>query len=585
MQRVASAEAPWLSRGLTPGGGIAWFPAPSGAERWIALARGVLAVTSLVAILLDPEQQAGWPSSTHVTLIGYFAYAAVLFIVAWTPLALRLPYQLVTHAVDLAVLTALVHDVRGPASPFFPYYTFALVVAAIRWQRVGAVATVAAALLLYSGAVIEGELIRHQGAFELHRFLIRVAYLSVAAVLVGHLSSLEANARAKLALLARWPARSSDELQDGLRISLDHAARVLGVTRLILVWQEAEEPLVHTATWTSANVEHETERRGEPSGLVAEAPGLGSFLCSDADQIAPRLWRRHEGEVRQWRGRPLDEEFRRRHGIRRVLGARLPDEDRPGFLLALDGTRWTFDDLFLVEIVAAQVAARLRDLALSHQSRQVAVSEERLAFARDLHDGLLQSLMGIALQVAAARELLRQDPELAEERLRRVQDLVREEQRELRELIQELRPEARSAVPTRPLAERLESLADIERGIWGIEVHLSVSGTPQAFLEHEVYWIVREALSNVARHSDASSVCVGIAERNGGALAVEIADNGRGLPIQGRYDAQALERLGAGPITLRERIQRLGGSLVVDSGPSGTRLEIELPGMPAGTYA
>jgi signal transduction histidine kinase len=570
-----------VTRGGAGIGGIAWFPAPSGAERWIALARAVLAVTSLVAILLDPEQRAGWPSSTHVTLIGYSVYAALLVVIAWTPVALRPPYQLLTHAVDLAVFTALVHDVQGPASPFFPYYTFALVVAAIRWQRVGAVATVVAALLLYSGAVIEGEVIRQRGTFEVHRFLIRAVYLAVAAVLVGHLSSLEANARARLALLARWPARSSDVVRDALRSSLDHAARVLGVTRLILVWQESEEPLVHTATWTPGSLEHETERRGETSGLVAEVPGRGGFFCTDADQAAPRVWRRHDGEVKQWRGRPLDEEFRRRHGIRRVLGARLPDEDRPGFLFALDGTRWTFDELSLVEIVAAQVAVRLRDLALSHQSRQVAVSEERLAFARDLHDGLLQSLMGTALQVAAARELLGRDPALAEERLRQVQQLVREEQRELRELIQELRPEARSAAPTRPLAERLKSLAEIERGIWGIEVHLDVSAIAPASVEHEVYWIVREALSNVARHSGASSVSVEIAVRNGGALAVGIADNGRGLPIQGRYDAEALERLGAGPITLRERIQRLGGSLIVDSGPSGTRLQIELPREPA----
>lgn len=568
--------------GATVSTSTAWFPAPSRAERWIAAARLLLAATSLVAIQLDPQTQAATAgSATYAVLAVYVGYALVLLLLAWTPTALRLPYQLATHVVDIAVYTLLVHNVHGPANPFFPYFTFALVVAAIRWQWVGAVGTVAVALVLYGAIAIEAIAVRRDEDFQLTRFVIRCVYLSVAAVLVGYLSALEANARAKLALLARWPSPEAEPLDAMLAKSLAHAAAVLAAPRILLVWQEAEEPVVHHALWEGSRLEHVSERSGDLGDIVAEVPARGSFFCRAVTAATPRVWCHIDTSYVLWHHRPLGDALRQRYRIESVLGARLADEERPGFLLALDRARPTFDDLPLAEIASRHMSTQLRHAWQARQMREVAVSEERVAFARDLHDGLLQSLTGAGLLLASAHGMLDTDVPAARDRLERVQDLIEEEQHGVRELLQELRPSKSSAMAPRRLADRLDALARTARSVWGIDVHLSVHASPPPKGAHDVYWIVREALTNVARHSGSASASVEVTDQDR-TLRIVVADSGRGLPVKGRFDAEALERLGLGPVSVRERVGQLDGGLIVESGEHGVRLEIELPRNAAG---
>jgi signal transduction histidine kinase len=98
---------------------------------------------------------------------------------------------------------------------------------------------------------------------------------------------------------------------------------------------------------------------------------------------------------------------------------------------------------------------------------------------------------------------------------------------------------------------------------------------PEGLVE-QIYLVVREALVNAARHSGASTVGVAVEKRDG-TVRVSVADNGRGLPLTGRYDQATLEALDLGPVSTRERVAALGGSLVVESADSGVRLEITLP--------
>src|SRR5207247_10314028 len=98
----------------------------------------------------------------------------------------------------------------------------------------------------------------------------------------------------------------------------------------------------------------------------------------------------------------------------------------------------TSNDLVLGEIIARQMAARMDHFYLVQRLHQAASLEERLRLARDLHDGLLQSLTAAALQLEAVRGLLAEKPEMARDCLLEVQRLIAAEQRDLRAIVREL---------------------------------------------------------------------------------------------------------------------------------------------------
>lgn len=215
---------------------------------------------------------------------------------------------------------------------------------------------------------------------------------------------------------------------------------------------------------------------------------------------------------------------------------------------------------------------------LSLLNVEAVATEERIRVARDLHDGVLQSLTGIGLRLAAVRSLLEKDPRAARETLEAVQRLLTLEQRDLRFFIQELKPKPRTAAEV-SLAFRVTELVHRIELEWGLRAELRADGLeepmPEA-LAREVYNLVRESLVNAARHGEATAVSLMI-RRNGGRLFITVTDNGRGFPFQGRLTHAELAGGSVGPRNLFERVASLGGSLDLESGAAGARLEIDLP--------
>ncbi len=219
-------------------------------------------------------------------------------------------------------------------------------------------------------------------------------------------------------------------------------------------------------------------------------------------------------------------------------------------------------------------------LVLARQSHEVAVSEERIRLARDLHDGVIQSLGGAALRLEAARRLLARDPAAADELLVETQDLLASEQQDLRSFIRApaLRGlEARA--PEQELGARLDELRRRIEQYWGLAVNLAVDLEEAAIspsLAHEIDRIVHEALVNAARHGQASAaeVAVGL---DGTGIRIAVADDGHGFSFRGDYDFAALKARKIGPVTLKQRIAAAGGSLRITSSEAGARLDIHLP--------
>lgn len=210
--------------------------------------------------------------------------------------------------------------------------------------------------------------------------------------------------------------------------------------------------------------------------------------------------------------------------------------------------------------------------SLLHDRQQLAVVDERNRLARDLHDSVKQQVFATAMQVAAARALIDRDPAAAQQRLAQAEHLVGQAQQELNDLIGELRP---AALGDKGLAPALRELATDWSRNSNIKADVRVRGEQRTSLEVEqaFFRVAQEALSNVARHSGATSVDLRLAWE-GDTLTLAIEDNGRG------FDVAKRDGTGIGMRSMRERVEALGGTLLVYGLSTGTRIEARVPVQP-----
>jgi signal transduction histidine kinase len=211
----------------------------------------------------------------------------------------------------------------------------------------------------------------------------------------------------------------------------------------------------------------------------------------------------------------------------------------------------------------------------------LAIVEDRIRVARDLHDGVLQSLTGIRfeLQDIAMAEQDAATPTPVADRLLAIERALSIEQRELRRFIEGLKPGAGAAGDT-SFAAHLEELRARLSVEWKtpitLRVHPADALLPRAAQE-EIVLMAQEAAVNALKHGQPSRVTIDITLA-GDRLNLVATDDGRGFPFAaGRYDQTQLAALKMGPVSLRERVNALGGSLVLESSTRGTRVEIAVP--------
>ena len=235
------------------------------------------------------------------------------------------------------------------------------------------------------------------------------------------------------------------------------------------------------------------------------------------------------------------------------------------------------DDPALIDAVAAaaglamenerlhgEVLARLEEAQASRARIVEAADTARRRVERDLHDGAQQRLVSLTLAVGMARARLRgqADPAL-DGLLREASDQAGLALRELRDLAQGLHP---AILGEAGLVAAIESLA--ERSTVPVEIVADIAGRLPSAVEVAAYYVVSEALANVAKHAQASSGIVHVT-RKVDRLVVEIGDDGRG---------GAEVRPGSGLEGLADRVAALDGRLGVESPPAGgTRVWVDLP--------
>jgi len=228
---------------------------------------------------------------------------------------------------------------------------------------------------------------------------------------------------------------------------------------------------------------------------------------------------------------------------------------------------------------ASKVVSDIHRFFSRERLERAATQDERTRLANELHDGLLQSLSGIALQLQTVTSLIDSKPEAARQRLRDAQSLIAAEQQELRRWVEHLLDRKPVVAAKRnDLTKALEQLCRRAEWHWGVrcELNANLPGSVPATLGDHIYRIVQEGLNNIGRHARAQVAHVNLYLKLG-RVDIEIVDDGVGFPFRGEYDLATLRARQLGPRSLKERISALNGTLVLSSSLSGSYLRISLP--------
>lgn len=547
------------------------------AERIIATGRLFLSGVLTLAVLLGIEAPAG-PAITKLA-VGYFVYALLVAAFVWTRSLTPADMPAATHVLDLIAFTSM-GVVDGTSSLLFSYFIFSTLAGAIRWHGRGALVTGGAGILLYLGSTLVGAQLFATDRLEPARLLTHTGLLALVAGLLTYLGDSQRRLKQEIASLAAWPRRLSMHRNDALDEILAYAGSVLKAPRVVLVWEEADEPALRVAARGPEGLIVRHERPDAFGTIVAESLVRSSFAVTATGSGRDRVLQRVPGGFRLWRGTPLDDRFRERFGITHAIALRLSLESVRGWLFALDRPRAWADELLLGDIVGRLVAGALELQSLLEQLRESAVGEERLHLARDLHDGVLQALTAASLQAQRARQSLATAPHEAERRIAMVEETILTEQQALRHAIEGLKPGAIGETVAVEVVPRLRDAAMRVARQWDVQVHLDlqpeIAPLPQQ-LAHELMRMVQEAAVNAIRHGGARELTVTCAQADG-ALSLSVSYEGRGFAgFDGRHDLASLNRMKVGPRTLKERVAAVGGSLVIDSSETGARVEIRVP--------
>ena len=262
------------------------------------------------------------------------------------------------------------------------------------------------------------------------------------------------------------------------------------------------------------------------------------------------------------------------------MGVPLMVQDRMIGVLSLDHGQagyYTAQHASVALAIANQAAIAIENARLYQQSQQLAVLQERQRLARELHDSVSQALYGIALGARTARRLL--DSAQAEDQRAAPADAARDDSlrrklaqpldyvlqlaeagmAEMRALIFELRPES---LQNEGLVAALSKHGASMQARHHIAVETEFCEEPQLSFDckEALYRIAQEALHNIVKHAKATRASIRLAS-DGDGVTLEVRDNGAGFDPRGEFPGHL------GLKSMRERIEKLGGTLTIDSAP------------------
>jgi signal transduction histidine kinase len=339
----------------------------------------------------------------------------------------------------------------------------------------------------------------------------------------------------------------------------EEVGQLLPVERTAMGHYEPDgETLTVLSIWSGASPPISTPNRWSLGGknvptLVAQT-GRPARLDSYEDASGPIGLAARETGARASVGAPIIVDGR-------LWGVMIAQPSRGEALPADTEARLTeFTELVAMAIANAESRA---ELAASRARIVAAADETRRRIERDLHDGAQQRLVSLGLELRTAQAAVPPELSKLEGEMSHVADGLARLQEELREIARGIHP---AILAEGGLERALKSLA--RRSSVPVELDVRARGRLPERVEVATYYIAAEALTNAAKHADASVVRVEV-QASDGALRLSVSDDGGGGADPTR---------GTGLVGLKDRVQTLGGTIIVQSPPgAGTSIRVELP--------
>jgi signal transduction histidine kinase len=571
-------------------------------ERWLATARVFLAIWALIALWLDPEEvRSPW---AYALLGFYIAHGTAVLVLLRSPQQSTSPLRLLVHCVDVLWPALISPYTSGQNNPFFLFFVFVLAAAAYRWGLWETVMTAVASvsLLWLESVSFEEGIMRTLNAWSTHhqmpvvqirilgieprQLLMESVYLIVMGLLLGYLAERQKKLSAEKDIVARMLRLVRIDV--GLAGSLSHIVRELvslyGARGALIVTRESGSHRVHVGELQLDSAFPELRwadaRPGASETYLRESIAISWLATRDGET----------GEVRLTglgsSGSPVRDvdhavvrSFANLHSFNSLAASFFSfSHELSGRIFLLDPTfpSGTEEGLIFLQDLVRQITPALYNLYLLRRLRSRAGAAERARLVRELHDGAVQSLIGVEMQV----DVLRRHPPAADsmtDELERIQGLLREEVLNLRELMQEMKS---TEMDARRLAGFLRDTVQRFQRETGIAAQFVMDGDevvlPQSVCR-ELARITQEALVNVRKHSGAKQVLVQLLRENAG-WQLTVEDDGTGFPFVGRITQSELDATGGAPAIIRERVRLIQGDLTIESRPGkGSRIEVYVP--------
>jgi signal transduction histidine kinase len=546
-------------------------------ERQILFARPIIILLSILAIL-------EWPASADshrclYFLIGYFGYSLAVIALELL-LADRDWYA--PLAIDLALIAILIHLSPIAVPIWFPFL-FISYAAGSRWGlRTAIPISGALALLITFLNVVE----RDARGFHLLTWIAIVVAMFASGAGLALLGDGSRKFASQNHFLSTITATMQVEqgLAESLRLFLEELAQSFQAEQAFLLFRDLD--LERIFLWRLKS--GKSERITPDSLPLARTDG---FLLDDMD--ASLAWNSLEaaGSGFGWdrrNGRAIKNlprlprttqtEFR----VRSFMSVAFDQNEKAaGRIFLVNGKRpngpFHAEDLAWLERVALHVGPSLENIFLLRHLRARAIEAERSRISRDLHDGILQTLLSIEIQLDVLRRRVVSAPDHAESSLASLQQTVKNESAELRHFVTDLRP---VRVQSADLVDLMRGFAERFRNEAGLALDLILDSADLHAPDRvcrELFQIYREALNNIKKHAKATHVVVKLSQDDSRLLLV-VDDNGEGFSFAGKFTGDELDRLRLGPISIKERTRTVNGDLTVESSPGhGARLTIEIP--------
>jgi signal transduction histidine kinase len=571
-------------------------------ERWLATARVFLAGSALLAAWMDPgELRSVWG---YALLDFYVIHALLITFLLRSRQRTTLPFLLLVHGADVVWPAVISLFTTGQSNPFFLFFLFVIAAAAYRWGLWETVLTAMASVsllwvessVLQSGAVesLNSWLARGHlptialsaADLEPRRLFMRSTYLIVMGLLLGYLADQQKQLRAEKDQAASLlgMVRMDAGLTGNLSQIVGELLKLYGASQALIVSRERGTQKIWVGSLEAEDEMREVQWMDSgPAGLETYLgdPSWSSCYATVREKHGTRIFdvlRLSSGRIVLTRGDVSLQRLYDIHHFNRLIAISYsfgPELSGRLFLLEPIAVANAEEELHFLENLARQIGPAIYNVYLLSRLRRRAGALERARLVRELHDGAVQSLIGVEMQVDVLRRSESAGPLQTE--LDRIQQLLREEVLKLRELMQQMKS---SEVDARRLPGFLRDTVQRfqrETGIVGRflmdESELSLSQP----VCRELARIAQEALVNVRKHSGAKQVLVELLETNG-VWELIIEDDGEGFPFAGRVSQFELDSAGRAPAIIRERVRLIQGELTIESKPGhGARIEVRVP--------